>query len=80
VKEGDIIFSPNIHTAVVVEIKRSGSTVTGLDVIDSNYVGGRNNEIIGRHVLQRNALISLKYRIWKGVRYYNESYDPNSHW
>ena len=80
VKEGDIVFSKNIHTFVVVEIKRSGSTVTGLDAIDSNYVGGRNNEIIGRHVFLPSELRSKSYRVWTGSAYYNTNYDPNSHW
>ena len=75
VKEGDIIFIPSYHTAIVVN-KSSSS----LDVIDSNYVDGDGKEIIGRHTFTINSIKNQKYRVWKGVSYYKENYDSNSHW
>lgn len=79
--EGDILTTAPgfpFHTAIVVEIKRSGSVVTGLDLIDANWLtdnGTSNREVIGRH------LISLpqpagKWGLWKGIPYYYESYIP----
>ena len=76
VKEGDVIFATNVHTAIVVGIVRSGSNVVSIDVIDSNFVGGNGNEVIGRHTFIPNQLKS--YRVWKGASYYSTNYDPNS--
>ena len=76
VKEGDVIFQTNVHTAIVVGIVRSNGKVTGIDVIDSNFVGGNGNEIIGRHRYDTQQLKS--YRVWKGTSYYSTNYDPNS--
>jgi hypothetical protein len=78
VKEGDIIFIPSgaVHTAIVTSIIKKGSTITGVVVVDSNYVGGADNEIIGKHAL--GAAILNNYRVWKGVAYYNTNYDPNA--
>jgi len=79
VKEGDIIFDPNApHTTIVVSIQRQNGAVVGLTVIDSNWVGGNNNEIIGKHTMSTTALLS--YRIWQGSAYYNTTYELNSHW
>jgi hypothetical protein len=80
VREGDVIFSPNVHTAIVVGIVRSGTSITGLTLVDSNYVGGRDNEIIGKHVMSSTELSGNGYRVWTGTSYYNTTYDPNSHW
>jgi hypothetical protein len=79
--EGDVLTSSNAyHTAIVVEIKRSGLTVTGLDVIDSNWVpdiSGGNREVIGRHVISLSAQPpGGAWGIWKGVPYYTEPYVP----
>jgi hypothetical protein len=79
--EGDILTSyPPYHTAIVVEIKRTGSTVTGLDVIDSNWIpdiSGGNREVIGRHVISVTAQPpGGTWGIWKGVPYYSEPYVP----
>ena len=57
VRKGDILQrrSPD-HTAIVVAIIRGqeGQSVRAVDVVDANYVGGRGNEIIGRHILDVN--------------------------
>lgn len=83
-KEGDIILVYNVsgytnHVAIVVEIKKSGNTITGLDVIDSNFIsdinGAVNREVIGRHLFQLSSIQGV-YRIWKGTRYYNDIYCP----
>lgn len=79
--EGDILTSyPGYHTAIVVEIKRSGSTVTGLDVIDSNWLtdtGASNREVIGRHVISLTSPPpGGTWGLWKGVSYYYEPYIP----
>ncbi|HEX4497255.1 MAG TPA: hypothetical protein VIE43_16400 [Thermoanaerobaculia bacterium] len=79
--EGDVLTSSNgYHTAIVVEIKRTGSTVTGLDVIDSNWVpdiSGGNREVIGRHVIALTAQPQGgAWGLWKGASYYNEPYVP----
>ena len=76
VKEGDVIFQTNVHTAIVVGIVRSNGKVTSIDVIDSNFVGGNGNEIIGKHRYSKDQLRS--YRVWKGTSYYTTNYDPNS--
>lgn len=87
--EGDILVTLNegpnyntTHTAIVVEIKRSGTTVTGLDVIDANYVsdinGVANREVISRHLLSISQLQQRSYGIWKKISYYNTQYDPNA--
>ncbi len=51
----DVIQSKKVngHRAIVVKIMigQEGSTVTSVDVIDSNFVGGRDQEMIGRHVI-----------------------------
>jgi hypothetical protein len=68
------------HVAIVVEIKKSGSLVTGLDVIDANFIsdvpGMADREVIARHVLSISN-IQGHYRIWRGTTYYNEPYNPN---
>lgn len=82
-KEGDVVLAfgwsdVTDHVAIVVEIKKTGSTVTGLDVIDANYIsdtGAGNREVIGRHVLPL-ATFQGKFHIWKGTTYYNEQYIP----
>ncbi len=85
--EGDILVTLNEgsnynvpHTAIVVEIKRSGTTVTGLDVIDANYVSDinhvANREVISRHLLSISTLQQHSYGIWKKVSYYGEQYAP----
>ena len=76
VKEGDVIFKKGDHTAIVVEIKKNkNGTVTGLDVIDSNYVGGKGSEIIGRHLFS-SADLANGYKVWTGSDYYKSNYDP----
>jgi|GEM_PF-1124466 len=57
-RRGDIIQyykNGKSHTAIVVAILggREGSSVYSVDVIDANWVGGANNEIIGRHPISR---------------------------
>ncbi|MBI4946676.1 MAG: hypothetical protein HY840_09775, partial [Bacteroidetes bacterium] len=81
--EGDVILTYNNgitnHVTIVVEIKRDASgNITGLDVIDANYItdtGGVNREVIGRHLFSISYLQQY-YRIWKGVSYYSEPYIP----
>jgi len=86
-KEGDVLVTLNEgsannipHTAIVVEIKKSGTTVTGLDVIDSNYVSDINGvagrEVISRHLLSIATLQQRSYKIWKKISYYGEQYIP----
>lgn len=87
VKEGDVIIkytgtSSGNHTAIVVEIKRNYyGQITGLDVIDSNYISDigttRNREVIGRHLFQIWDINNI-YRIWKGTEYYGTNYNPNA--
>jgi hypothetical protein len=81
--EGDILFNPKTskHTAVVVEIKRDNhGKVTGLDVIDSNFVSDKgselNREVIVRHLFQLSDPKMKNYLIWKGVKYYKQPYIP----
>lgn len=68
------------HVAIVVEIKRSGSVITGLDVIDANFIsdvpGMADREVIARHLLLISNILN-HYRIWKGTAYYYEPYHPN---
>ena len=79
VKEGDVIFNSSApHTAIVVSIQKQNGAVTGITVVDSNWVGGDKNEIIGKHQFGTTDLKS--YRVWTGSAYYNTNYDPNSHW
>jgi hypothetical protein len=84
VVEGDVLQRFNDpagatnHVSVVVQVYRSGSTVTGIDVIDSNWLsesGAANHEIIGRHLLSVSS-IQGHFRIWKGTAYYTEPYIP----
>ena len=80
------------HVAIVIQIYRTGGTITALDVIDSNYLTDMTSpstgerEIIGRHAFCTMAqscpfsnvqMIQGHYRIWKGPAYYSTSYDPN---
>lgn len=61
VQIGDVIqtLTTSGHTAIVVQImaRDAGGNVSSVDVIDSNYVGGMNNEIIGRHVISSIPLV-----------------------
>lgn len=90
-RPGDVIFISNIHTALVVAVLSGNSgagTVTEVDVIDSNYIGtvfdvnkkAYWNEIIARHRLKTNgkgdASDLSKYKIYTGVSYYWENYNP----
>ena len=95
--EGDIIqvfndLTPGYgnHIAVVVQIYRTGSTITAIDTIDANYLtdmgGVSNREVIGRHafctVTSGRPFTNVQqaqghYRIWTGTSYYNQSYNPN---
>lgn len=72
VKLGDIIFNPNVHTAIVTGIVKNGSTVTGLYVVDSNFVGGNGKEVIGMHLF--GAAVLNSYSVWKGTDYYKTDY------
>jgi len=84
--EGDILtsnpsFAPFFHTAIVVEIKRDGfGNVTGLDLIDSNFISDlgttQNREAIVRHLLVIANQPAGKYGLWKGAPYYNQPYVP----
>lgn len=61
------------HTAIVVKINTGESndgTVTSLDVVDSNFVTGAGNEVIGYHKIEKAAL--QKYYVYTGVSYYSE--------
>lgn len=59
IRIGDIIrsFSTNGHTAIVVRIMagQEGVSVTSVDLVDANWVGGRGQEIVGRHVISKNG-------------------------
>jgi len=52
---GDLVRSKatNGHIGIIVRIMAGtpGSSVTSVDVVDANYVGGAGNEIIGRHII-----------------------------
>jgi hypothetical protein len=54
------------HVAIAVQVYKSGSTVTSVDVVDSNWVndGNANMEIIARHTLSSSDL--TKFRVWRG--------------
>jgi hypothetical protein len=56
---GDIIrsFSTNGHTAIVVRIMsgQEGTSVTSVDLVDANWVGGMGQEVIGRHVISKSG-------------------------
>ncbi len=80
-KPGDVIFIPYVHTALVVAVLAgdpSSGTVTEVDVIDSNVIGGKDNEIIGRHRIKvtwtGGASDLNAYKIYTGVSYYGENY------
>jgi len=97
-KEGDILqlygdtspgFTTN-HIAIVVQIYRTGTIITALDVIDANYLsdisGVANREMIARHAFcavmsgcpfAGVQMVQGHYKIWKGTAYYGESYNPN---
>ena len=80
VRPGDVLFRPHFHIAIVVEVKRNSSgAVTGLDVIDSNWIsdnGLQSREVIGRHLYPIQE-VQDKYMLWKGAFYFNTDYDPN---
>lgn len=82
--EGDVVLVYGVsgytnHVAIVVEIKKTNGVVTGLDVIDANYIsdisGTTNREVIGRHLFLLSSIQGI-YRIWKGPSYYAEPYVP----
>lgn len=97
--EGDVLqlygdtgsgFTTN-HVAIVVQIYKTGSTITALDTIDANYIsdvsGTANREVIARHAFctvtsgcpfSNVQMIQGHYRIWKGTTYYNTAYNPNA--
>ena len=71
-KPGDVLFRQNYHTAIVTQILRGDpneGTVTGVQVVDSNWVNGKGNEIIGMHNYYDSEL-SI-YSIWTGAPYYH---------
>ncbi|HEX4104491.1 MAG TPA: hypothetical protein VHZ04_03415 [Candidatus Paceibacterota bacterium] len=92
--EGDILqyYDSSGHTtnhvAIVVQIYRTGDTITALDTIDANYLTDNNTqpsdrEIIGRHAFcvvssgcpfNNVQMIQNVYRIWMGTPYYNTAY------
>jgi hypothetical protein len=83
--EGDVLQVYGVrnyenHVAIVVQVYRTGTIVTGLDVIDANFItdiaGMANREVIARHLLPVSSAQGV-YRIWKGTRYYDEPYNPN---
>ena len=82
-REGDVLIkfnSPGFdHTAIVVEVKRTNGVVTGLDVIDSNFVSDSfptsGREVIGRHLFKLWQIQNV-YRIWKGPDYSETQYEP----
>lgn len=70
-KPGDVLFRTNYHTAIVTRIISGNSatgTVTSVEVVDSNYVGGAGNERIGLHTFSGTTL--TQYKVWTGVSYY----------
>lgn len=97
--EGDVLqlygdsspgFTTN-HVAIVVQIYRTGSTITALDTIDANYVSDitntGNREVIARHAFctvssgcpfSNVQMIQGHYRIYKGTSYYGTAYNPNA--
>ena len=71
-KPGDVLFRYKFHTAIVVRVLKgdpSSGTVTGVQVVDSNWVDGEDNEIIGIHNYYGSRLAA--YKVWTGVPYYN---------
>lgn len=82
--KGDVILTYNTsthegHVAIVVEIKNLNGTITGLDVIDANYISDirydANREVIARHLFPISEIQGV-YKIWKGPGYYYESCCP----
>jgi len=70
-RAGDVLFKTNYHTAIVVQVSKGSSsagTVTSVQVVDSNYVGGTGNERIALHSISGAELAG--YSVWTGVPYY----------
>lgn len=70
-KAGDVLFKSGYHTAIVTKVLKGSSsagTVTSVEVIDSNWVGGAGNEMIGKHIYSSGL---SSWKVWKGVSYYN---------
>ncbi|MBI2984620.1 MAG: hypothetical protein HYY50_03275 [Candidatus Kerfeldbacteria bacterium] len=59
VQVGDVIQSKvkDGHTAIVVHIVTwdAQGRVVAVEVVDSNFVGGAHNEIIGRHLVSTSG-------------------------
>ncbi len=53
----------------VLKGSSSSGTVTSVQVVDSNYVGGAGNERIALHSMSGTEL--AKYSVWTGAPYYN---------
>lgn len=72
-KPGDVIFIPSTHVGIVTFVNRdSGGHALGAYMADSNWTGGAGHEIIGEHYFSFSSLQSQGYRVFKGVRYYND--------
>jgi hypothetical protein len=71
VQPGDVIQRYNVsgtinHVAVAVAVYKSGTTVTSVDAVDSNWIsdtGQLNMEIIGRHNFSGSTL--QQFRVWR---------------
>jgi len=67
-RPGDIIQRPgsNKHTAIVFTVlSRDGSgKATRIDVIDSNYIGGRGRQMIARHYFPYGSWRLSYFRVW----------------
>lgn len=75
-KPGDILFSSSLpHTAIVTKVLQgnpNSGTVTGVQVVDSNWVTGDGNEVIGAHNYYGSNL--AQYKVWTGAPYYWYNY------
>ncbi len=69
-KPGDVLFQNGYHTAIVTSVGRDSiGAATSITVIDSNWVTGGGNEVIGMHTYNKDQIAN--YRVYTGVPYYN---------
>lgn len=74
-KPGDVLFKYNYHVAIVTRVLQgdpNSGTVTGVQVVDSNWVTGDDNEVIGVHNYYGSDL--AQYKVWTGAPYYWYNY------
>lgn len=69
-KPADVLFQNGVHTAIVTGVVRdSTGAAISITVVDSNWVTGGGNEVIGTHTYNKDQIAN--YRVYAGVPYYN---------